>query len=56
MNETRGADGWESQSKKPKRRIEGERKMLLLITCKRAKAENQADKPARTPTRTKKAS
>jgi hypothetical protein len=52
----RCADGWESQSKKPKRRIEGEREMLLPITCKPAKAENQADKPARTPTRTKKAS
>ena len=45
-----------AESKKPKRRIEGQREMLLPINGKRAKAENRADKPARTPTRTKKAS
>jgi DNA end-binding protein Ku len=50
-----------AKGKKPKKRIEGQREMLLPISGKRAKeepgkAEKQADKPARTSTRTKKAS
>jgi DNA end-binding protein Ku len=50
-----------AKGKKPKKRIEGQREMLLPISGKPAKeepgkAEKQADKPAKTPTRTKKAS
>jgi DNA end-binding protein Ku len=50
-----------AKGKKPKKRIEGQGEMLLPISGKRAKeepgkAEKQADKPARTSTRTKKAS
>jgi len=50
-----------SNGKKPKKRVEGQREMLLPISGKRAKeepkkAEKQAEKPVRTSARAKKAS
>ncbi len=61
-NETSAAPtAMRSRGKKPKKRIEGQREMLLPISGKRTKeelgtAEKQADKPARTSARNKKAS
>jgi DNA end-binding protein Ku len=51
-----------SKAKKPKKRIEGQREMLLPISGKRAakeeaktQAPRKAEKPARAPARSKKA-
>jgi DNA end-binding protein Ku len=62
VNETRSAPAAEkSKGKKPKKRVEGQREMLLPISGKRSKdepkkTEKQAEKPVRTSARAKKAS
>ena len=46
-----------AKGKKPKKRIEGQREMLLPISGKRAKEDpKKADKPVRVPARSRKAS